>query len=79
MASSKETYALTAKCTLCNFQVTQEVEIEPENLVKAKTQMLKKAASIHKQHSDPKNFVIFQRGAEGEVVPGKVERISWGI
>jgi hypothetical protein len=57
--SSKETYALTVKCTLCTFQVTQEVEIEPENLVKAKTEMLNQAASIHKKHPDLKNLIVF--------------------
>ncbi len=59
MSSPKETYALTVKCTMCPFQVTQEVEIEPENLTKVKTEMLKQAAQIHKKHSDPRNFVIY--------------------
>ena len=59
MSSYKETYALTVKCTLCTFQVTQEVKIEPENLTTLKTEMLKQAASIHKKHSDPRNFVVF--------------------
>jgi hypothetical protein len=59
MSPLKETYALTVKCTLCNFQVTQQVKVEPENLTKAKTDMLKQAASIHKKHSDPKNLVVF--------------------
>jgi hypothetical protein len=57
--SSKETYALTVKCTLCNFQVTQEVEIEPENLVKAKNEILNQAASIHKKHPDLNNLIVF--------------------
>jgi hypothetical protein len=59
MPSPKETYALTVKCKLCNFQVTQQVKVEPDNLTKAKTDMLKQAAAIHKQHSDPNNFVVF--------------------
>ena len=57
--SSKETYALTVKCTLCNFQVTQQVEVEPENLTKVKTEMLKQAASVHKKHADLRNFAVF--------------------
>jgi hypothetical protein len=57
--STKETYALTVKCKMCTFQVTQEVRIEPEELTKAKTDMLQQAAAIHKQHSDPKNFIVF--------------------
>ncbi len=59
MASPKEKYALTVKCTLCNFQVTKEVEIEPENLTKVKTEMMKQAASVHKKHSDLRNFVAY--------------------
>jgi hypothetical protein len=57
--STKEKYALTLKCKLCNFQVTHEVKIEPEELIKVKTDLMKQAASIHKQHNDPNNFVIF--------------------
>jgi hypothetical protein len=57
--SSKEIYALTVKCTLCNFQVTQQVEIEPENLTKVKTEMVKQAASVHKKHADLRNFVAY--------------------
>jgi hypothetical protein len=57
--SAKETYALTVKCTQCTFQVTQEVKIEPENLAKAKTELLKQAAAIHPKHSDIKNFIVF--------------------
>jgi hypothetical protein len=57
--SSKETYALTVKCTMCTFQVTQEVQVEPENLTKAKNEMLKQAALIHKKHSDERNFIVF--------------------
>ena len=57
--STKETYALTVKCKLCKFQVTHEVKIEPEELIKVKTDLVKQAASIHKQHNDPKNFVVF--------------------
>ncbi len=57
--SSKETYVLTAKCTLCTFQVTQEVQLEPENLVKAKTELARRAASIHTKHPDVKNIVVF--------------------
>lgn len=59
MSSSKETYVLTVKCKLCTFQVTQEVEIEPENLIAAKTEMLKQAASIHKIHADLRNFEVY--------------------
>jgi hypothetical protein len=44
---------------MCTFQVTQEVEIEPENLIAAKTEMLKQAASIHKIHADLKNFEVY--------------------
>ncbi len=57
--SPKERYALTAKCTLCTFQVTQEVWIEPDKLVEVKKELAKQAAAIHKQHSDVKNFVVF--------------------
>lgn len=59
MSSPKETYVLTVKCTMCNFQVTKEVEVEPENLVNAKNELLKQAASIHKKHSDLRNFVVY--------------------
>ena len=59
MSSSKEKYVLTVKCTLCTFQVTQEVEVEPEKLINAKTEMVKQAASIHKKHSDLKNFEAY--------------------
>jgi hypothetical protein len=59
MSSPKEKYVLTVKCKLCDFQVTQEVRIEPENLVQAKTEMIKQAASIHKKHSDLKNFEAY--------------------
>jgi hypothetical protein len=59
MTSPKETYVLTVKCKMCTFQVTQEVEIEPENLIKAKTEMLHQAASIHKIHPDLRNFEVF--------------------
>ena len=56
---SKETYALTVKCTMCPFQVTQQVRIEPEELTRTKTELLKQAASIHPKHPDLKNFVVF--------------------
>ena len=59
MSSPKEKYVLTVKCKMCNFQVTQEVEVEPENLIKAKTEMVKQAASIHKKHSDLRNFEVY--------------------
>ena len=57
--STKERYVLTVKCTQCNFQVTQEVRIEPEELVATKNTMLKQAASIHKVHADLSNFEIY--------------------
>jgi hypothetical protein len=57
--SARETYALTVRCKLCTFQVTQEVKIEPEELVKVKTELVKQAASIHKKHSDVQNFIVF--------------------
>jgi hypothetical protein len=59
MSSPKETYVLTAKCTMCTFQVTQEVKVEPENLVKEKIELAKQAALIHKKHSDVRNFEVF--------------------
>jgi hypothetical protein len=59
MGSSKETYALTVKCNKCDFQVSQEVEVEPEELVKAKTEMIQQAASIHKKHPDLSNFECY--------------------
>jgi hypothetical protein len=59
MPSLKEKYAIAVKCTLCNFQVTQEVETEPENLTKAKTDIMKQAASIHRKHPDLTNFVVY--------------------
>jgi hypothetical protein len=57
--SPKETYALTVKCTLCNFQVTQQVEIEPENITRVKTELIKQAAAVHKKHGDLRNFVVY--------------------
>lgn len=57
--SPKETYALTVKCKQCQFQVTQEVEVEPENLTRAKTEMVKQAASIHSKHPDLENFEVY--------------------
>jgi hypothetical protein len=59
MSSPKGKYALTVRCTLCSFQVTQEVEVEPENLTREKTGMVKQAALIHKKHSDLRNFVVY--------------------
>ena len=59
MSSPKQKRALTVKCKMCDFQVTQEVEVEPENLIKVKTEMIKQAASIHKKHSDLRNFECF--------------------
>jgi hypothetical protein len=59
LSSLKENYVLTVKCKLCHFQVTQEVKTEPDNLVNAKTEMLKQAAAIHKQHQDLRNFDIY--------------------
>jgi hypothetical protein len=56
---SKETYALTVKCTMCTFQVTQQVHIEPDELSKTKSEMLKQAAMIHPKHPDLKNFIVF--------------------
>ncbi len=56
---SKETYALTVKCKMCDFQVTHEVRVEPENLTQAKTEMLQQAAMIHKKHSNVDNFIIY--------------------
>jgi hypothetical protein len=56
---SKETYALTVKCTLCPFQVTQQVRIESEELTKTKSELLKQTAAIHPKHPDLKNFVVF--------------------
>ena len=55
----KEKYVLTVKCKQCTFQVTQEVQIEPEDLIQAKTEMLKQAAAIHTKHGDPSNFEVF--------------------
>ena len=55
----KENYVLTVKCKQCTFQVTQEVQTEPENLIQAKTEMLKQAAAIHTKHGDPSNFEVF--------------------
>ncbi len=57
--SAKETYVITVKCKMCNFQVSQEVEIEPENLTKTKTELVKRTASIHPKHGDVDNFVVF--------------------
>ena len=59
MSSPVKKYVLTVKCKMCTFQVTQEAEVEPENLIKAKTEMLKQAASIHKIHSDLRNFEVY--------------------
>lgn len=57
--SSKERFVLTVKCKRCTFQVTQEVRVEPDELVATKNEMLKQAASIHKVHADLSNFEIF--------------------
>jgi hypothetical protein len=57
--ASKERYALTAKCTKCTFQVTQEVYTEPENLSTVKTEMLKQVVMIHPKHADLANFIIY--------------------
>ncbi len=59
MESAKEVYAITIKCKLCTFQVTHEVEVEPAELSKTKAEMVKMAASIHKLHPNPENFVVF--------------------
>jgi hypothetical protein len=59
MLSNKKNYVLTVKCKLCNFQVTQEVQTEPENLIREKTEMLKQASSIHPKHSDIRNFDVY--------------------
>lgn len=57
--SSKRTYALTVKCKMCTFQVTKEVEVEPADLIKAKTELLQQAAAIHPKHSDLNNFIVY--------------------
>jgi hypothetical protein len=59
MSSTTEIYVLTVKCRQCTFQVTQEAEVEPEQLIEAKTEMLKQAASIHKKHGDLSNFEVY--------------------
>jgi hypothetical protein len=59
MPPNKRNYVLTVKCKLCNFQVTQEVQTEPENLIQEKTGMVKQAASIHPKHPDIRNFDVY--------------------
>jgi hypothetical protein len=56
--SSKETYTLIVRCNLCDFQVSREVEVEPDKLVEAKKELLKQAAAIHKKHPDISNFSV---------------------
>ena len=59
MSASKQKFVLTVKCKMCTFQVTQEVEVEPENLIKVKTEMVQQAVFIHKKHSDLRNFEVY--------------------
>ena len=59
MSSRKQTYALTVKCKKCEFQVTREVEVEPEKLTEMKNELIKQTALIHKKHSSEKNFVVY--------------------
>jgi hypothetical protein len=59
MSPHKEKYVLTVKCKMCPFQVTQEVKIEPDDLIKAKTEMVEQAASIHKKHASIENFEVY--------------------
>jgi hypothetical protein len=56
--SLKETYTLICRCNLCDFQVSREVEVEPEKLIEAKKELAKQAASIHKRHPDADNFTV---------------------
>lgn len=59
MSPQKQKYVLTVKCNQCTFQVTQEIETEPENLSKEKTAMIKQAQSIHKKHPELSNFEAY--------------------
>jgi hypothetical protein len=58
LAPHKETYTLIVRCKNCDFQVSREVEMEPENLVEAKKELVKQAAAIHKKHPDVSNFMV---------------------
>ena len=57
--SRKEKYVLTVKCKICPFQVTKEIKVEPDELIKAKTEMVEQAALIHKKHPDVTNFDVY--------------------
>jgi hypothetical protein len=58
VSAHKETFTLIVRCNNCDFQVSREVETEPENLVEAKKELVKQAAAIHKKHPDVSNFSV---------------------
>lgn len=58
MLSSKKKYLVVATCLKCNFSMSTEVDIEPENLTRARLSYAKHVASIHTKHPDLDDFDV---------------------
>lgn len=58
MVSLKKKYLLIAICLECNFTMTTEVEVEPENLTSARLNFTKQVASVHTKHPHLNNFDV---------------------
>ena len=61
MLSKKRKYKLTATCNKCGYQITEDVEVEPDKLSGAKAQFHKQVGSIHRQHPDLDSFDVKDR------------------
>lgn len=54
----KKKYRMTVECTSCDFKVSKEIVVEPENLVSAQIQYVGEIASKHKKHPDLNNWSV---------------------
>jgi hypothetical protein len=57
MPSTKK-YLLVATCLKCGFSMSNQVEIEPTNLTKARVDFAKLVVSTHGEHPDLNNFDV---------------------
>ena len=56
--SSKKKYLLIAICLKCNFTMSTEIEVEPENLTSARFSFTKQVAFIHTKHPHLNDFDV---------------------
>ncbi len=61
MPPLKKKYMLIAICLKCNFTMSTEVEVTPENLTSARLSFTEQVASMHTKHPHLNDFDISAR------------------